>query len=62
MKIGKIKVKCEQYWPAKVNSKTKFQKMQIKFVSEDKVVGDDGEISNDLIRRNFQVTNMNAGI
>ena len=61
MKIGKTKVKCEQYWPAKVNAKTKFQKMQIKFVSEDKVVGDDGETSDDLIHRNFQVTNMNAG-
>ena len=61
MEIGKMKVKCEQYWPEKVNSKVKFQKMQIKYASEEQVVGNDGEISNDLIHRNFQVTDMNAG-
>ena len=54
-------MKCDQYWPEKVNSKTKFQNMQIKFVSDEKVVGDDGETSNNLIHRKFQITNMNAG-
>ena len=60
-KIGKTKVKCEQYWPAKVNTKTKFEQMQIKFVAEEGVVTEDGETSNDLILRRFEVTNMNAG-
>ena len=55
-------MKCEQYWPSKVNAKTKFEQMQIKFLSEGDVTGDDGESSKDLIHRKFEVTNMNAGM
>ena len=52
------KKKCEQYWPSKVGDMHQFEHMQMKYLAEG---GVEQNANQDLIHRQFEVTNLNSG-
>ena len=56
-----MKQKCERYWPEAENDVQEFDHMCINFMKESQIEDDEKNPVNSLIRRNFEVSNRQAG-
>ena len=56
-----MKQKCERYWPEVESDVQKFDHMCITFEKESQIEDDEKNPVNSLIRRNFEVSNRQAG-